>query len=100
MDAERFAAIGLVAKGFGQGMAGSDDRLAGILLGSDRQDDDLLSGHAGWKHQSVIVRVGHDQGADQAGGYTPRSGVGVLDLTVAAGERDILGFGEILSEVM
>ncbi len=44
--------------------------------------------------------MSHDQGPDQAGGNAPRGGVGELLHTLAAGEGNVLGFREILPEIM
>ena len=90
MDADRVALEMLVAEGFCECLAGVEHGCAAVLLGRDRQDHDLLGGDARWQDQAVIVRVRHDERADQAGGDPPGSGVGVLDAAVAAGEGDVL----------
>ena len=60
VDAERFAAISLFAKTGGESLAGIDDGVAGVFLGSDGNDNDLLGRDTGREDQAVVVRVSHD----------------------------------------
>jgi hypothetical protein len=46
MDSEWVALIELVAERGSEGMAGVEDRLTGVFLRGDGQNDDLLSGDA------------------------------------------------------
>ena len=100
VNANRIAAESLAAQRFGQRLAGIEHCLAAVFLRRDWQNDDLLGRDARRQDQPVVVRVRHDQRADQAGGNTPRSRVRVLHRAVAAGERNVLRLREILPEVM
>ncbi len=58
----------------------------------------MARGQSRREDQTIIIRVGHDQGSDQAGGNAPGCGPGVLDLTVLILELDLLGSRKILTE--
>ena len=55
------------------------------------------SDHRG-QHQTVVVAVGHNDGADQAGRRAPAGLEGILQGIVAAGERHVVGPGELVTE--
>ena len=44
-----------------------------IIIFEDGHDDSLNGREAGRQHKTLVVAVGHDDGADHAGGKTPRS---------------------------
>ena len=66
-DSEKFLSVGLLAEARGEGLAGIDNRFLGFLLGSDRDDDDLLGRDAWRKNEPVIIGMSHDEGADETG---------------------------------
>ena len=65
-----------------------------------RDDHGLDGGDAGGQHQAAVVAVGHDNAADHAGGHAPAGLVGVVELIVPAGEGDVKGPGEAVTEVV
>ena len=69
------------------------------MLG-DGQDNNLNGCDGGGQHQTVVVGMGHDAGADEAGGGAPGGLEGILELIVPAGESDIVGPGELVAEIM
>ncbi len=71
----------------------------GVLL-PDRDDDDLRGGHPRRKHQSLLVRVGHDQRAERAPRDPPRGRVRESLVLVLVGERDVERLGERLAEMV
>ena len=52
----------------------------------------------GGKYQTMVVRVGHDQSADQPCRYAPAGSPDMLELPVAVLKRNVEGFGEILPQ--
>ena len=54
----------------------------------------------GGRDQTVVVAVGHDDAADQAGGHAPGGLEGVVGLVVLAGEGDVKGGGKAVPEVV
>jgi len=78
------------SQGFRKRVACVQNRILAVLLWRDRDDDNLLGSDAGRKHQAVVVRMRHDQGADEACGNTPRGGVRELLCALAGGEADLL----------
>ena len=63
-------------------------------------NDDLDGGET-WRHdEAVVVAVGHDECADEAGADTPAGGPGELDGVGLVGERDVERFGEVLPQVV
>lgn len=71
VDADGFAVIGLVAEGIREGFAGGEDGFAGVFLGGDGEDDDVLGCDARGEHEAVVIGVCHDEGADEACGDAP-----------------------------
>ena len=63
-----------------------------------RDHDNLDGGHGGRQHQAVVVAVGHDDGADQAGGHPPGGLEGVGQLVVPAGVLDVKSPGKPVPE--
>lgn len=98
VDADGHAVEGDGAEGGGELLTVGDDGVACVGLGGDGDDDDLLGCDAGRADEAVVIGVGHDEGADHAGGDAPGGGPGVLAFVVAAGKGDVLGFGEVLAE--
>ena len=72
----------------------------GQLLGRavDGDDDDLHGGEVWRQDEAVVVRVRHDERADEAGGDAPGRGPGVVRLAVTVDEGDVEGAAEVLSE--
>ena len=66
----------------------------------DGDDDDLDGGQSRRHNQAVVVAVGHDEGADEAGADAPAGGPGVLDGVGLVGERNIKCLGEVLAQVV
>ena len=64
----------------------------------DGHDHHLDGRQAGRQHQALVVAVGHDDGADEAGGQAPGGGPGVLQLVVLIQELDVEGLGEVLPQ--
>ena len=60
----------------------------------------LDGGHGGRQHQTVVVGVGHDEAADQAGGRAPAGLERILQGVVPAGEGHVIGTGELVAEVV
>ena len=55
------------------------------------------SDHRG-QHQTVVVAVGHNDGADEPGRRAPAGLEGILQGIVPAGERHVIGAGELVAE--
>ena len=71
-----------------------------LILGELPAGDHLHLGgsdHRG-QHQAVVVAVGHNDGADQAGRRAPAGLEGILQGIVPAGERHVIGPGEFVAE--
>lgn len=66
VDAEWVAMERLISECRGEGLAGVEDRLLGVFLGGDGEDDDLLGRDAWREDEAIVIRVCHDQGADEA----------------------------------
>ena len=69
-----------------------------LLAAVDRDDDHLDRGDMGRQHEAVVVGVGHDEGADEAGAHTPGRGPDILGLVVLVEEGDAEALGKVLSE--
>ena len=69
-----------------------------LLVLGDGDHHHLGGGDDGGQHQTVVVAVGHDDGADQAGGRAPACLERVLQGVVAAGEGHVIGAGELIAE--
>ncbi|MDB6071604.1 MAG: hypothetical protein JWL81_2775, partial [Verrucomicrobiales bacterium] len=98
LDAEGFAAGGQGAEFLAEGIAGVQDGLFAIFFRGDGEDDNLVGGDAGRQDEAIVIAVGHDEGADEAGADAPGGGPGELARAAAAGELDVGGFGEVLAE--
>ena len=72
---------------------------AGLVLGH-RQDHHLHRCDLGGQHQTVVVTVGHDDAADETGGYAPGGLVGVGTLIVFIGKGDVKSLGKAVAEVV
>ncbi len=75
-------------------------RRALVLVLPDRHDDDLNRRQSRRKDQAVVVRVGHDQRADQARGGAPRRSPGILLAVIGGGVLDVERAREVLAQVM
>ena len=71
-----------------------------LLMLGDGDDHDLDRSDSGGQHQAVIITVGHNNGADDAGRHTPAGLVRILQGIVAVGELDIKGTGKAVAEVV
>ena len=71
-----------------------------LLVLGDGNHNHLNGGDGGGQNQSVVVAVGHDHRADQAGGAAPAGLEGVLQGVVPAGKGDVIGPGELVAEVV
>ena len=100
VHAESFSAVGLFAEAGGESLTGIDHCFLGVFLGRDGNDDNLLGRDARREDQAIVVGMRHDQGANQAGGKAPRSGVDMLLFIIAIDEGDVLRFRKILPEVV
>ena len=60
----------------------------------------LDGGHRRGQHQAVVVGMGHDAGADEAGSGAPAGLEGVLQLVVPAGKGHVIGPGELVAEIV
>ena len=60
----------------------------------------MLRSDTGREDEAIVIRVCHDEGADEAGGDSPRGRVDVLGVVVTVDEGDVLGFGKVLAEVV
>ena len=69
-----------------------------LLAAVDRDDDHLDRGDMRRQHEAVVVGVGHDEGADEAGAHTPGRGPDILGLVVLVEEGDAEALGKVLSE--
>ena len=77
---------------------GVENRGPCFFFGGDGDDDDLGGGDARGEDDAVVIAVGHNDGADEAGADSPAGGPCQF-LGVGAGdELDAAGFGEVLSE--
>ena len=65
-----------------------------------RHHHHLNGGNGRRQHQTVVVGVGHDAGADEAGGAAPAGLEGILQLVVPAGEGHVVGTGELVPEIV
>ena len=66
----------------------------------DGEDDDLNGGDLRGQHKTVVVAVRHDDRADHARRGAPGRLERILHLVVAPGERDVIGTGELVAEVV
>ena len=98
-DALRAAGIQLHAHGLGEGGAELLGLFQHALLMLGNGNDGQLDGsHAGRDDETVVVAVGHDDGADGAGGEAPGGLEGISLHVVSAGEGDVEGLGEAVAE--
>ena len=74
-----------------------DDDLGVVGFEGDGHDDDVCGCQAWGEHEAVVVAVGHDESADEAGADAPAGGPGVVLFFVFADELNALGFGEVLA---
>ena len=96
-----FGKVDIGAEGFFKAVAeGGGGFGNALLMLGDGHHHDLHGGDGGRQHQTVIIAVGHDDGADDAGGHAPAGLVGVLQGIAAVGELDIEGAGEAVPEVV
>ena len=72
---------------------------AGLML-SDGDHHHLRGGDDRRQHQTVVVAVGHDDRADQAGRAAPAGLERILQGVVPAGEGHVIGPGELVAEEM
>ena len=98
MGGDALAAPGLCAEGFCQGMAGIEDGLTGFFLRGHRKNNNLLRSDARRQHESVVIRVRHDERADEPGANTPTGRPRIFLAAGATGEVDVRRFGEVLPE--
>ena len=70
------------------------------LVGSHGHDHDLNGRDGRGQDQAVVVAVGHDDGADQAGGRAPGGLERILQGVVAAREGHVIGAAEFVTEVV
>ena len=96
-DADGLAVIGRCLEVLGELLAVVQHGLGVVGFEGDGHDDHVRGGELGRQHEAVVVAVGHDEPADQAGGHAPAGGPGVVLLVVFAQEADVLGFGEVLA---
>ena len=78
----------------------SQNRVARLGLRRDRQNDDVCRRDARWDDHAVVVRVRHDDGADEACAHAPARRPRKLLGAVARGELDAARPGKILPEKM
>ena len=97
-DFEGLAIVILGAEGGGEFFAITDDFGARFFIVDDGDDDDMGGGDAGRENEAVVVAMGHDEGADEAGGRSPRSGPSIFLIAFDVAELDAARFGEILPE--
>ena len=99
-DADRTIRVALCAQFLSDAIAIFEH--AGLLIvgAEDRDDHDLRRRHPRRQDQTVVVRVGHDQTADQTRGHTPARRPGVLTRAALIQEHDLAGFREVLAEEM
>ena len=57
-----------------------------------------MGARRGRQDQPLVIAVGHDDGANEAGGKTPGGCPAVLQLVVLIQVLDIEGFGKILAQ--
>ncbi len=69
------------------------------MLGNG-DDDGLDGGDGGGQNKAVIITVGHNDGADEAGGGAPGGLVGVLKFVVAVKVLNVKGLGKVGTEVV
>ena len=72
---------------------------AGLML-RDGEDDDLNGGDLRRQDKAVVVAVRHDDRADHARCGAPGRLERILHRIVPAGERDVVGAGELVAEVV
>ena len=71
-----------------------------LLVLRDGNDDDLYRSYARGQNETVIITVGHDYAADNAGGHAPGSLMRMLLLVLAVGEGDVKLLGKARAEVV
>ena len=64
----------------------------------DRYDHHIDRCQCGRQHQTIVIRVGHDECAHQSGRNAPRGGPYQLLLTILVGKGDVKGLGKVLSQ--
>ena len=69
-------------------------------MGGDGHDHDLNGRDGRGQDQAVVVAVGHDDSADQAGGRAPGGLERILQGVVAAREGHVIGAAEFVTEVV
>ena len=90
----------VVAQVLGDLVRGLEDGRALLVLAVDRHDHHVDGGHARRQHEAVVVRVRHDQGADQARGDAPAGLPDVLTLAGRVLEHHVEGLAEVLAQVV
>ena len=98
MHAHGLAAEGLFAKFRSERVARGEDGVAHLGLRRDGDDDDLLGRDARREHRAVVIRVRHDDGADEPRAYAPGRGPRILVLVLARDELDLARLRKILPE--
>ena len=79
-------------------MALGDDLFHLVLPLVNGNDDHFNGGELRRKDEALVVAVGHDEGAHQAGADAPRGGPNVRLPSFFVGKRDVEGLGEVLTQ--
>ena len=69
-------------------------------MGRHGHQHHLVGGHGGRELEAALVAVGHDDGADQAGGDAPAGLMAVFELAFLAQILDVVGHREVGAEVV
>src|ERR1700687_1348457 len=90
-------------RGLERGRPPGDERLyfgPALRVAIDRDDGDLDGRDPGRHDQTRVVPMRHDERADHARAHAPRGRVAQLALVVLVRKRDVVGAGEVLTEIV